>query len=123
MESNQDGYLRILRPTGSLVPQLFFSAEETARPFFRLIGSNRIDIPFPPVGSENPIVLTIRLSREPFEAGGQQEAISPGRPSPPLLTDSVSPAGPTAQEEQAVYVVSQDRSASAQIVVSIQIGR
>lgn len=123
VECNQDGDLQILRPTGSLVPQLFFPAGETARPFFRLIGGNRIDIPLPPGDGERRIIPTVRLSREPFEAGREQEAISPGYPSPPLLTESVSAAGPTDREEQAVYVVSQDRSASAQIVVSIQIGR
>jgi hypothetical protein len=123
VEGNQDGYLQILKTAGSMAPQILFPAEETARPSFRLIGGNRIDVPLPTVGDGSPITLTVRLSREPFESGKEQEAISPGRTSAHLLTESVSPAGPTDLEEQAVYVVSRDRSAFAQIVVSIPIGQ
>jgi hypothetical protein len=123
IETNQDGYLQILKTAGSMASQILFPAEEIARPFFRLIGGNRIDVPLPTVGDESPITLTVRLSREPFESGREQEAISPGRASAPLLTESVSPAGPSDLEEQAVYVISQDRSASTQIVVSIPIGQ
>jgi hypothetical protein len=119
MEANQDGYLQVLTAIGSEEPQVLFPAEQTAQPLVPVAAGNRIEVPLPPSVGREPITLTVRLSRKPFESGREQTRAVSDRISSDLVVESVSPGGPAGLQEQAVYVVSQDLSPTTDLTLDI----
>ena len=117
--ANQDGYLQVLATIGSEEPRVLFPAEQTAQPLAPVTARNRIEVPLPSTVEGVPVTLTVRLSRTPFESGGQQRRTASARTSSDLLVESVSPGGPGGPQEQAVYAVSQDPSPAADLTLNI----
>lgn len=119
VETNQDGYLRILKTAGSMPPLVLFPEEHTARSFIHILPGNRIEFSLSPGSEEPSITLTIQLSREPFGSRKEQEPSSLTRIAADPLVESVAPGGPSGLQERAVYVVSQDSSPAAQLSIDI----
>jgi hypothetical protein len=115
VEANQDAYVQIWKMMASSTPQLLFPEKDTGQISFKLTAGQRQAISF----SNERGALTIRLSRVPFGPITRQEAAMLDRPSPNQLEESITPSSPAGAQEHASYVVNQDPSPSAQIVVEI----
>ena len=70
-----------------------------------------------------PITLTARLSRIPFGPITRQETTMFDRLSPNQLHESITTSNQTGSPEHATYVVNQDPSPTAQIVVDMTLAR
>ena len=118
VEANQDGYLQVWRMEGSSTPQLLFPEKDSGQISMKILAGQRQVIPLP---TENvPFTFTARLSRVPFGPITRQEATMLDRPSPDQLQETITS---TSLQEHATYVVNQDPSPAAQIVVEIPFRR
>jgi len=118
VEANQDGYLQVWRMEGSSTPQLLFPEKDSGQISMKILAGQRQVIPLPT--ESGPVTLIARLSRSPFGPITRQEAAMLDRPSPNQLQETITS---TSSQEQATYVVNQDPSPAAQIVVEIPLRR
>jgi len=118
VETNQDGYLQVWRLEGSSTPQLLFPEKDSGQISMKILAGQRQAVPLPT--ESGPVTLTARLSRSPFGPITRQEAAMLDRPSPNQLQETIT--SPSSQEH-ATYVVNQDPSPAAQIVVEIPLRR
>ena len=121
VETNQDAYLQVWKAVGSSTPQLLWPENGTGQISLRIAAGQRHYIPLPT--DSGRVTLTARLSRVPFSPITRQEAAMPNRLSPNQLQESLTASNPTGSQEHATYVVNQDLSTTAQIVVDITLGR
>ena len=121
LEANQDAYLQIWKTVGSSTPQLQLPEKETGQVSLKITAGQRQYMQLP-VGRE-PATLMARLSLVPFGPITRQEAATFERPSPHQIQESITERTPTGSQERATYVVNQDLSTSAQIIVDITLGR
>ena len=121
VEANQDAYLQVWKAVGSSTPQLLWPENGTGQISLRIAKGQRQSIPLPT--DSGRVTLTARLSRVPFSPITRQEAAMSDRLSPNQLQESFASSSPTGSQEQAAYVVNQDLSTAAQIVVDIILGQ
>ena len=121
VEANQDAYLQVWKTVGSSMPQLLLPEKETGQISLKIAAGQRQYIPLPT--DSGRVTLTARLSRVPFGPSTRQEAAISDRLSPNQLQESFTASSPTGSQEQATYVVNQDLSTTAQIVVDITLGQ
>jgi hypothetical protein len=121
VEANQDAYLQVWKTVGSSIPQLLLPEKETGQIFLKITVGQRQHIPLPM--ESGPVTLTARISRAPSGPITRQEATMSDRLSPNQLQESFTASSPTGSQEQATYVVNQDLSTTAQIVVDITLGQ
>ncbi len=121
VESNQDAYLQIWKLSGSSMPLLLLPQKETGQISIKIAARLRQLIPLPT--DVGPVTLIARLSRVPFGPISRQEAALLDRTAPNQIRESVTTTGPDESPEQATYVVSQDPSPTAEIVVDIMSSR
>jgi len=119
IETNQDGYIQVWRNVGSANPQLLLPQKDSGHISLKIHPGERQRLPLP---ADSGTVI-IRLSRVPFGPVSRQEAALLNRRSPNLLQESGTSPSPTGSQEQAIYVVSQDPSPTAQIAVDIPLPR
>lgn len=121
LEANQDAYLQIWKTADSLTPQLQLPEKETGQMSLKITAGHRQYIQLPM--DREPATLTARLSLLPFGPITSEGTARFDRPSPHQLQESITERNQTGSQERATYVVSQDPSTSAQIIVDIIIGR
>jgi hypothetical protein len=121
MEANQDTYLQVWKTVGSSTPQLLLPEGKTGQIPLKIAAGQRQYIPLPT--DSGPVTLTARLSRIPFGPITRQEAVMFDRLSPNQLQESITASNPTGLKEQAIYIVNQDPSPTAQLTVEIPLGR
>ena len=121
VEANQDVYLQVWKAVGSSTPQLLWPENGTGQISLRIAAGQRQSIPLPT--DSGRVTLTARLSRSPFGPITRQEVAMSDRLSPNQLQESFASSSPTGSQEQATYVVNQDLSTAAQIVVDIILGQ
>jgi hypothetical protein len=115
VETNQDAYVQVWKSAGASTPQLLFPDQETGQISLRMTAGQRQRIPLP-TGSHT---ITLRLSRAPFGPISRQEAVMLGRRSAGQIQETTTTGPPTETQEQATYIVNQDRSPTAQITAEI----
>jgi hypothetical protein len=121
VEANQDAYLQVWKTVGSSMPQLLLPEKETGQISLKIAAGQRQYIPLPT--DSGRVTLTARLSRVLFGPITRQEAAMSDRLSPNQLQESFTASSPTGSQKQATYVVNQDLSTTAQIVVDITLGQ
>ena len=121
MEANQEAYLQVWKTAGSSTPQLYWPQKETGQFSFKMTAGHRQQIALPM--ESGPVTFTAHLSRVPFGPTTEHEAAMLDRPSPNQLLESVTEIDQTGSHEQATYIVSQDPSIPAQIVVQMTLVR
>jgi hypothetical protein len=121
VEANQDAYLQVWETVGSSTPQLLWPEKETGQISLKMTAGQRQHIPLPI--ESGPITLTARLSRIPFDPITRQEPTMFDRLSPNQLHESITASNQTGSPEHATYVVNQDPSTTAQIVVDMGLVR
>ena len=121
VETNQDVYLQVWQTVGSSTPRLLLPEKETGQISLKIAAGQRQYIPLPT--DSGRVTLTARLSRVPFGPITRQEAAMPDRLSPNQLQESFTASNPTGLKEQAIYIVNQDPSPTAQLTVEIPLGR
>ena len=121
VEANQDAYLRVWQTVGSSTPRLLLPEKETGQISLKIAAGQRQRIPLPT--DSGRVTLTACLSRVPFSPITRQEAAMPDRLSPNQLQESFTASNPTGLKEQAIYIVNQDPSPTAQLTVEIPLGR
>jgi len=113
-ETNQTAYLQIWKADAAM-PQLLFPQKETGQISMRIAGGQRERVLLP---SERE-ALVIRASRVPFGPVTRQEAVILGRSSANQIQETVS-GSKAGRQEQATYIVIQDRSPTAQMTAEIR---
>jgi hypothetical protein len=121
MEANQDAYLQVWKTAGSSTPQLYWPQKETGQVSLKMPAGHRQQIALPMENGH--VTFTAHLSRVPFGPTTEHKAAMFDRLSPNQLLESITEIGQTGSHEQATYVVSQDPSTPAQIVVEIPLVR
>ena len=121
VETNQDAYLQIWEAVGAAIPQRLWPEKETGQTSLKITAGQRQHIPLP-IGNK-PITLTAHLSLVPPGPITKQETGTFDRLSPNQLQESITTSNRTGLHERATYVVNQDPSATAQIVVDITLGQ
>jgi len=121
VETNQDAYLQVWKAVGSSTPQLLWPEKETGQISQKMTAGQRQHILL--LMESGPITLTARLSRIPFGPIPRQETTMFERPSPNQLHESITASNQTGSPERATYVVNQDPSTTAQIVVDMTLVR
>jgi hypothetical protein len=121
VESNQEAYLQVWKTVGSSTPQLYWPEKETGQFSLKMTAGHRQQIALP-MGNGH-VTLTAHLSRVPFGPTTEHEAAMLGRLSPNQIQESITASDQTGSHEQATYVVSQDPSKPAQIVVEMTLAR
>ena len=121
VEANQDAYLQVWKTVDSSTPQLLWPEKETGQISLKMTAGQRQRIPLPT--DSGTLTLTARLSRVPFGPITKQEAAMFDRFSPHQLQESFTAISPTGSQERATYVVNQEPSTAAQVVVDITFGR
>jgi hypothetical protein len=121
MEANQDAYLQVWKTVGSSTPQLLWPGKETGQVSLKMTAGRRQHIPLPV--ESGPIIFTARLSQVPHEPTMKQEAAMHDRASSNQLQERIAPSGTVGSQEHATYIVNQDSSATAQIIVEIPLGK
>lgn len=121
VEANQDAYLQIWKTADPLTPQLQLPEKETGQMSLKITAGQRQYIQLPM--DREPATITARLSLLPFSPVTSEGTARFDRPSPHQLQESITERNRTGSQERATYVVSQDPSTSAQIIVDIIIGR
>ncbi len=118
VEANQSAYLQMLKTVGTAPSQVFYprGGGQTSLP---LTAGKRYEIPLPTPAEREPATLTVRLSRGPLQEVERQETGSAAQPSLDQLIESVTPTGTMISGEYATYIVNQNPSSSAKIVVDI----
>ena len=118
LEANQASYLQVWMTVGSSPTQLLLPDKKTGQISLKITAGQRQQIPLPK--KNGPVTLTARLSRVPFGPITRQEAALFDRLSPDQLQEAITTDGPAGFHEQAVYIVTQDRSAT-QLSVEISV--
>jgi hypothetical protein len=121
VESNQDAYLQIWKTVETLTPQLVFPEKDSGQISTKILAGQRQVIPLPT--ESGPVTLTARLSRVPFGPIRRQEAAMLDRPSLNQLQESITSSSPVGTQENATYVVNQDPSPNAQLIVEIPLSQ
>jgi len=121
VEANQEAYLQVWKTVGSSTPQLYWPEKETGQFSLKMTAGHRQQIALP-MGNGH-VTLTAHLSRVPFGPTTEHEAAMLGRLSPNQIQESITASDQTGSHEQATYVVSQDPSKPAQIVVEMTLAR
>ena len=121
VEANQDAYLQVWETVGSSTPQLLWPEKETGQISLKITAGQRQHIPLPM--ESGPVTLTARISQVPSGPLTRQEATMFDRLSPNQLQESFTASNPTGLKEQAIYIVNQDPSPTAQLTVEIPLGR
>jgi hypothetical protein len=121
VESNQDAYLEVWKTVSSSTPHLLWPEKETAPTSLKIAAGQRQFIPLPT--KTGPAHLTVRVSRVPPEPITTEEAVIFDQPSPDQLQESITASDRTGSQEHATYVVKQDLSTTAPIVVDIPLGQ
>jgi hypothetical protein len=121
VEANQDAYLQVWETVGSSTPQLLWPGKETGQISQKMTAGQRQHILL--LMESGPITLTARLSRIPFGPITRQETTMFERLSPHQLHESITASNQTGSPERATYVVSQDPSTAAQVVVDMTLVR
>lgn len=121
MEANQEAYLQVWKTAGSATPQLYWPQKETGQFSLTMTAGHRQQIPLPLESGH--VTFTAHLSRVPFGPTAEHEAAMSDRLSPNQLQESITEIGQTSSHEQATYVISQDPSIPAQIVVEMTLVR
>jgi len=119
VETNQDAYVQVWKSVGASTTQLLFPDQESGQVSLRITAGQRQRIPLP-TGSHT---ITLRLSRTPFGPISRQEAVMLGRRSAGQIQETTKTGTPTETQEQATYIINQDRSPTAQITVEIPLVR
>ena len=117
MEANQDAYLQVWKTVGSSTPQLLWPGKETGQVSLKMTAGRRQHIPLPM--ESGPIIFTARLSQVPHEPTMKQEAAMHDRLSSNQLQERIAPSGTDGSQEHATYIVNQDSSATAHIIVEM----
>lgn len=118
IETNQSAYLQVWMTVGASPTQLLLPEKKTGQISLKITAGQRQQIPLPK--GNGPVTLTARLSRVPFGPITRQEAAMFDRVSPDQLQEAVTTDGPAGFHEQAVYIVTQDRS-TTQLSVDISV--
>jgi hypothetical protein len=121
VETNQEAYLQVWKTVGSSTPQLYWPEKETGQFSLKMTAGHRQQIALP-MGNGH-VTLTAHLSRVPFGPTTEHEAAMLGRLSPNQIQESITGSDQTGSHEHATYVVSQDPSKPAQIVVEMTLAR
>jgi hypothetical protein len=121
VEANQEAYLQIWKTVGSSTPQLYWPEKETGQFSQKMTAGHRQQIALP-MGNGH-VTLTAHLSRVRFGPTTEHEAAMLDRLSPNQIQESITASDQTGSHEQAIYVVSQDPSKPAQIVVEMTLAR
>jgi hypothetical protein len=121
MEANQDAYLQVWKTVGSSTPQRLWPEKEAGQVSMKMTVGRRQHIPLPM--ESGPIAFTARLSRIPHEPTMKQETAMYDRLSSNQLQERIAPSGTAGSQERATYIVNQDSSATAQIIVEIPLGK
>jgi hypothetical protein len=121
MEANQEAYLQVWKTADSSTPQLYWPQKETGQFSLKMTAGHRQQIALPIENGH--LTFTAHLSRVPFGPTTEHEAAIFDRLSPNQLLESITAIDQTGSHEQATYVVSQDPSIPAQIVVEITLVR
>ncbi|MCE3224529.1 MAG: uncharacterized protein K0S58_2709 [Nitrospira sp.] len=123
VEANQDAFLQILQSLGASGTRLWWPPQETGKISLKVLAGKRSDIPLPPSAENGLLNLIIRLSPKPFAPLTMQEVGMLDRFAANLLIEPVGHGGGTGAQEEAIYVVSQDSSQTAQMTVEIPVRR
>jgi hypothetical protein len=121
VEANQEAYLQVWKTVGSSTPQLYWPEKETGQFSLKMTAGHRQQIALP-MGNGH-VTLTAHLSRVPFGPTTEHEAAMLDRLSPNQIQETITASDQTGSHEQATYVVSQDPSKPAQIVVEMTLAR
>ncbi len=116
VEANQEAYLQVWITVGSSTPQLLWPEKETGQISLKMTAGQRQHIPLPM--ERGPVTLTVRLSLIPFGPTTKHETGMFDRLTSNQLQESIIASNQTGSQEQATYVVNQDRLI-AQIAVNI----
>jgi hypothetical protein len=121
MEANQDAYLQVWKTVGSSTPQLLWPGKETGQVSLKMTAGRRQHITLPM--ESGPTTYTARLSQVPHEPTMKQEAAMYDRLSSNQLQERIAPSGTDGSQEHATYIVNQDSSATAHIIVEMLLGK
>jgi hypothetical protein len=121
MEANQEAYLQVWKTAGSSPSLLYWPQKETGQFSQKMTAGHRRQIALP---MENRhVTFTAHLSRVPFGPTTEHEAAMFDRLPPNQIQESITARDQTGAPEQAIYVISQDPSIPAQIVVEMTLVR
>ncbi|HSF68703.1 MAG TPA: hypothetical protein VLA67_14875 [Nitrospiraceae bacterium] len=121
IELNQDAYLQVWKTVSSSMPQLLWPEKESGQTSLKIATGQR---QFIPLSMESGLAhLTVRVSRVPSEPITREEAVIFDQPSPDQLQEFITASNRTGSREHATYVVKQDPSTTAPIVVNIPLGQ
>ena len=121
VEANQNAYLQVWKTVGSSTPQLLWPEKETGQMSLKITADQRQHIPLPM--ESGPVTFTARLSRVPPRPTTRHEAVMSDRLSPNQLQESITLSGAAGSQERATYVVNQDSTTTAQVVVDMTLRR